>query len=239
MWLREILKENLGLTISEKQDAQFRAYYDFLVEYNKKTNLTRITDEKEAIYKHFYDSLLLTRSLDLSNIRSLCDMGSGAGFPGIPVKIAFPHIDLTLIDSLGKRVRFLDLLVDHLGLSNVEVVSGRIETEAKERQNAFDLVTARALGHTALISEMGLPMVKVRGSLVIMKGKSYREELDESRRAITVLGGIIRDIMRVELPEAYGTRVLITVTKERHVPGYPRSYASMKKKPLLSGGNHG
>jgi 16S rRNA (guanine527-N7)-methyltransferase len=239
VWLKDILKENLGLLIDEKQDAQFRAYYDFLIEYNKKTNLTRITDEREAVFKHFYDSLLLTRSLDFLDILSMCDMGSGAGFPGIPIKIAFPHINLTLIDSLGKRVRFLDLLVDHLGLTSVEVLSGRIEDVAKKRQRAFDLVTARALGHTRIVSEMGLPMVKTKGHLIIMKGNSYQEELDESRYTITRLGGKIKDIQQEELPEAYGTRVQILITKERHVPGYPRSYAHMKKKCLTSGGDHG
>lgn len=239
MWLKDVLRDNLGLSIDEKQDAQFRAYYDFLIEYNRKTNLTRITDEREAIFKHFLDSLLLTRSLDFSDIRSMCDMGSGAGFPGIPIKIAFPHMELTLIDSLGKRVRFLDLLTDHLGLKSVEVVSGRIEDVAKKRQKAFDVVTARALGHTAIVSEMGLPMVKVNGHLIIMKGNSYQEELDESRRTITILGGRIKDIHQEELPESYGTRVQIVVAKERHVSGYPRSYAHMKKKRLTSGGDHG
>lgn len=234
-----MLRDNLGLSIDDKQDAQFRAYYDFLIEYNKKTNLTRITDEREAKFKHFHDSLLLTRSIDFSRIRSMCDMGSGAGFPGIPIKLVFPHVNLTLIDSLGKRVRFLNLLKEHLDLERVDVVSGRVEDVAKKRQNAFDLVTARALGHTAIVAEMGLPMVRVNGHLIIMKGGSYRDELEESRATITALGGKITDIHQEELPEAYGTRVQVVVTKERHVTGYPRSYSSMKKKRLTSGGGHG
>jgi 16S rRNA (guanine527-N7)-methyltransferase len=222
----------LRRTITEEQLRLFEIYYQFLIEYNEITNLTRITEKQEVYYKHFFDSLTLTNVIDFEHVSSVCDMGSGAGFPSLPLKIMYPHLDITIIDSLGKRIMFLNLLVQKLQLNHVNLVHDRVETYATSHQQKFDIVTARALGHLSLISEMGIPMAKINGYFLAPKGLNVEEEIKESKHAISLLGGAIKSIKSFELPLNYGHRTNILLQKKKHIDGYPRTYVQMIKKPL-------
>jgi 16S rRNA (guanine527-N7)-methyltransferase len=232
MMFKEDLKKILNLDISDEQEKQFDVYYHYLIEYNKITNLTRITEKDEVYYKHFFDSLTIVMSIDLTQIHSLCDMGSGAGFPSIPIKILYPHIKVTIIDALNKRILFLNQLMDKLNLHDVILVHDRIENYAKIHQESFDLVTARALGSMSLISEMGIPMVKKDMYFLGLKAQNYEQELKEAERGIHLLGGLIQEIKHLNLPYGLGERTHIIIKKEKHIKGYPRSNALMSKKPL-------
>lgn len=230
---KDDIKKNLGIELSTNQLKQFDIYYNFLIEYNEITNLTRITDEEEVYYKHFYDSLTIVKSLDITKITTLCDMGAGAGFPSIPLKIMFPHLHITIIDSLGKRITFLKQLIEKLNLKNVSLVYDRIENYAKNHHNSFDLVTARALGKLTLILELGLPMNKVNSYFLAYKSKSYEEELTEASNALNLLGGKLIKVIPFEIPNAYGDRVHILIQKHKKSPLiYPRSFSAIKKKSL-------
>lgn len=222
----------LGHTMTEEQLRLFDIYYQFLIEYNEITNLTRITEKQEVYYKHFFDSLTLTNSIDVNRITSICDMGSGAGFPSLPLKIMYPHLEITIVDSLGKRITFLNLLVEKLQLNHVTLIHDRVEMYATSHQQQFDLVTARALGHLSMIAEMGLPMVKTNGYFLAPKGLNVEAEIKESEHAISLLGGSITSIQSFELPLNYGHRTNILIQKKKHISGYPRSYVQMTKKPL-------
>jgi 16S rRNA (guanine527-N7)-methyltransferase len=203
-----------------------------MIEYNKHTNLTRIVDEQEVYYKHFYDSITLAKSIDINQIKSICDMGSGAGFPSIPLKIIYPHLEVTIIDSLLKRIKFLDLLVNNLGLDLINLNHERIEIYASSHQNQFDIVTARALGNLSLILEMGIPMVKLNGLLVAFKALNYQEEINSSKQALRLLSAKIDQIETFDLPYDFGYRTHIIIKKDKHVEGYPRQFSLMTKKPL-------
>jgi 16S rRNA (guanine527-N7)-methyltransferase len=230
---KDDVKNELNIELSEQQLKQFDIYYKFLIEYNEITNLTRITDEEEVYYKHFYDSLTIVKSIDMHKINTLCDMGAGAGFPSIPLKIIYPHLKLTIIDSLGKRITFLKLLVEKLNLDNVFLVYDRIENYAKTHHDKFDLVTARALGKLPLILELGLPMTKMNSFFVAYKSKNYEEELSDSVNALNLLGGEVTKIIQFEIPNAFGDRVHILIKKHKKSPlMYPRSFSAIKKKSL-------
>ncbi|MDI6453667.1 16S rRNA (guanine(527)-N(7))-methyltransferase RsmG [Peloplasma aerotolerans] len=232
MSVKEDLLRNLKISLDEKQEEQFEKYYAFLIEYNKKINLTRITEKKEVYYKHFYDSLTIVQTVDMANINSICDMGSGAGFPSIPLKIIYPDLDVTIIDSLNKRITFLNELTNLLEISNVHLIHDRIETFAIKHQKKYDLVIARALGNMQLITEMGLPMTKPGGYLVAYKALNYDLELSQASACINKLGGKISDVRTFELPQEFGHRVHVVVNKVKHVDGYPRSFVKMTKNPL-------
>jgi 16S rRNA (guanine527-N7)-methyltransferase len=168
----------------------------------------------------------------MNDIQSICDMGSGAGFPSIPLKIIYPHLHITIVDSLNKRIVFLQKLIEKLGMDYVSLIHDRVEHFALEHQQQFDFVTARALGSLSLISEMGIPMTKVGGKFIGLKGINYEAELTESRQGIKILGGIIKDVKKYILPEEYGTRYHIIIEKNKHTKGYPRHFSIMSKKPL-------
>lgn len=227
------LKANLNLEITDRQREQFATYYRFLIEYNEITNLTRITEKDEVYYKHFYDSLTLAKSIDLHNIGTLCDMGAGAGFPSIPLKIMFPHLQITIIDSLGKRIAFLNQLIDRLNVHNVQLVYDRIENYAQENHEKYDVVTARALGKLPLILELGLPMVNMKGHFIAYKSSQYQDEIDQSNRALNILGGEITSIIPIVLPKLYGDRTHILIKKIKKTPKiYPRPFNIIKKKTI-------
>jgi 16S rRNA (guanine527-N7)-methyltransferase len=231
MNFKESLKD-LKIELTDEQLRMFEIYYTFLLEYNQITNLTRITDYEEVFIKHFYDSLTLADAVDMKEISTLCDMGSGAGFPSLPLKIIYPHLNITIIDSLNKRIKFLEQLVVRMNLENVTLVHDRVEVYAINHQDSFDLVTARALGSMALIVEMGLPMMKKSGRFVAYKALQYEEEIEASKNALKVLGSEIDSIKHFDLPNAFGSRVLILIKKNKSIHGYPRSFAIMTKKPL-------
>ena len=188
-----------GVTLTEKQIEQFEKYYELLVEWNKVMNLTGITEFDEVMQKHFVDSVAAAEYVEMEKINSLIDVGTGAGFPGIPLKIVYPHLQVTLLDSLNKRIKFLDEVVDNLGLIGIETVHGRAEDAAKkaEYREQFDLSVSRAVANLASLTEYCLPFVKVGGKFVSYKSVSVDEEIAQSKKAVYVLGG---EIGKVETP---------------------------------------
>ena len=226
------IDQSAALYLNQKQINQFKTYYETLIEYNKKVNLTRITKEDEVYYKHFYDSLTLMKTFSELKDQAICDMGAGAGFPSIPLKIIFPKLKVTIIDSLGKRITFLEKLLEALCINDVELIYDRIENYAIKHQKAYDIVTARALGSLHLIVELGLPMVKVGQQFIAYKGSNYKQEINEANHALNTLGGKVEKTIEINLPNDMGSRALVNIIKEKHVFGYPRAFATIKKKPL-------
>jgi len=210
----------LNLTINEKQLNQFKQYFNFLIEYNKHTNLTRITEQQEVYYKHFFDSLSICRLIDFQQLESICDMGAGAGFPSIPLKIMFPHLKVSIVDSLNKRIVFLKELVKLLNLENVQAVHDRAQSFAGSNLERFDVVTARALGALDLILPMGMPMVKKEGVMIALKGSKYQEEIDAAQVVMQKLKVNIKQIDEFELPLNYGFRANILLTKTASVSNF-------------------
>ena len=230
--LKQIIWDGLNIEISKEQEKMFEQYYESLIAYNTHTNLTRITDKNDVDIKHFYDSLTLAKTIDLTKELTVCDMGAGAGFPSIPLKIIYPNLHITIIDSSGKRIAFLKSLIESLALKDVQLVYNRIEKHAQEHQEIFDVVVARALGKLPMIIEMGIPMLKVEGLLVAYKGQNYESEILDSKRTIQKLGSKLIDEIRYTLPLDMGKRAHLVIAKKKHVNGYPRNFAVMKKRSL-------
>lgn len=229
--MKKLFKE-LGLELTENQEKQFNRYYNILVEENKKYNLTAITGYEEVIIKHFYDSLTLTKVINFLEVGNICDVGTGAGFPGIPLKIIFPHLRVSLVESQTKKTTFLKMVVKDLNLDNVEVVNKRAEDFADTNKNSFDVVTARAVSPLNILSELCIPLIKVGGHFIAMKGISYKNELNIANSGIITLGGQLKLSVNFDLPNNNGSRTLIVVEKVKEVEGYPRAYAQIKRKPL-------
>jgi 16S rRNA (guanine527-N7)-methyltransferase len=223
--------KDLNITCTKAELDQLNQYFELLIEWNNKINLTAITEKKDVYLKHFYDSLTITSVIDLSKVDSLCDVGTGAGFPGIVLKIFFPHIKLTLVDALNKRIKFLTLVCQKLGLSNVECVHARVEEYAKDNRERYDVVTARAVSKLNILLEYCIPLVKEKKYFVAMKGKE--KEIDICSHALKELNASIVDIVEIELLNNAGVRNLIKIEKQEKTNSkYPRKYAEMKKKPL-------
>ena len=228
--MRELLSE-LGISLSDKQLSQFDKYYEILVEWNEKMNLTAITDRSEVFVKHFYDSLCVVKALDFSD-EMICDIGSGAGFPGIPLKIVYPDIKLTIVDSLNKRIKFLDYLCDELDIE-VNNVHARAEEYIKKNREKFDVVFARAVAKLNILSELCIPYVKREGFFVALKGSSVDEEVKESKRAFNKLGAELEEVVKYVLPNNQGERALVKIRKVKNTKtSYPRSFGKIKKLPL-------
>lgn len=228
---------NYGFKLSSKQKEQFATYYNKLIEFNKKVNLTRITDKNEVYLKHFFDSI--TPLLEFSDLfkgeKSLCDVGAGAGFPSLPIKILCPDLSITIVDSLGKRLKFLDELVSDLSLDKVTLVHSRAEDagQNKNLREKFDLVTGRAVARMSVLSEYCLPLAKVDGYLVALKGPKAQDELAEAKNAIEVLGGSVKEVKELMLPDTDDERTLIVVKKVKATPKkYPRQAGTPSRKPL-------
>ena len=228
---------NYGFKLSSKQKEQFATYYNKLIEFNKKVNLTRITDKNEVHLKHFFDSI--TPLLEFSDLfkgeKSLCDVGAGAGFPSLPIKILCPDLSITIVDSLGKRLKFLDELVSDLSLDKVTLVHSRAEDagQNKNLREKFDLVTGRAVARMSVLSEYCLPLAKVDGYLVALKGPKAQDELAEAKNAIEVLGGSVKEVKELTLPDTDDERTLIVVKKVKATPKkYPRQAGTPNRKPL-------
>ena len=218
--------ESLNISLSEKQIEQFDKYFNLLVEYNKVMNLTGITDHDGVYLKHFYDSLTLLKAYDFNKEISLCDVGSGAGFPSIPLKIAFPNIKVTIIDALNKRLEFLSVVVKELGLENVSLIHAR--AEEYDKKESFDVVTSRALADINIGLELCMPLVKVNGYYLPMV-VSY----DLGKNTIKELGGILEEEIKFNLPIENSERKILKVKKvEKTKDKYPRSFAKIKKSPL-------
>lgn len=225
-----------GVTLTDKQIEQFEKYYELLVEWNKVMNLTGITEFDEVMQKHFVDSAAAAKYVEMEKVNSLIDVGTGAGFPGIPLKIVYPHIQVTLLDSLNKRIKFLEEVVDNLGLIGIETVHGRAEDAAKkaEYREQFDLSVSRAVANLASLTEYCLPFVKVGGKFVSYKSVSVDEEITQSKKAVYVLGGEIEKVEKFNLPESDMERALVIIEKKRSTPKkYPRKAGMPTKEPLV------
>lgn len=228
--------ENENLPITSEKMEQYAKYLLLLQEWNEKVNLTAIIEEDEVYLKHFYDSLTLAKYIDMKGKHlTLCDVGSGAGFPSIPLKIMFPELEITIVDSLNKRINFLELLVKELGLKNVHLHHARAEDFGQDRQfrSSFDIVTARAVARMSVLSEFCLPITKEQGVFVAMKGSQGKEELADAEKAIQTLGGKLDRVETFELPEDAGERTIVFIDKIKKTPNrYPRQAGTPNKKPL-------
>ena len=225
--------EKIGVSFSDVQLEQFRIYYEMLVEKNKVMNLTGITEWDEVLEKHFLDSISLIRAVDLNRDLSVMDMGTGAGFPGIPLKIAFPNLKVTLADSLNKRVLFLQEVIDELKLEGIEAIHGRAEDLARDKRyrENYDLSVSRAVANLSTLSEYCLPFVKIGGQFISYKSGEIDEEISSSKSAVFLLGGKVKDIIKFELGES--GRSFIVIDKINGTPKtYPRKAGTPSKKPL-------
>ena len=223
--------EKINIKVTEKQLMMLDVYYKMLIDYNKHTNLTRITNEQDVYLKHFYDSLTIIKAVDLKN-KTLIDVGTGAGFPGLVLKIIFPTLKVTLLDSLNKRIEFLKLVINNLNLENINVIHQRAEEYALSNREKFDIVTSRAVSSLPILSELCIPMVKLNGYFIAMKAEA-KQELENSKKAIKTLGGVIKDIVIFKLPKDNGLRTLIIIEKKQITSvKYPRKFSEIKKKSL-------
>lgn len=227
----------LNVNLSDEQIKQFETYYDMLIETNKVMNLTAITELEEVITKHFLDSLLLAKvypNIMDQDIKVL-DLGTGAGFPGIPLKIAFPNLKITLMDSLNKRVKFLQLVIDALHLCDIEAVHGRAEEAARnvKYRECFDLCVSRAVANLSTLSEYTLPFVKVNGMCIPYKAAEVEEEVEKAGKAIQVLGGKLIAVKKIPLPDTDIERSFILIEKVHKTSKvYPRKAGTASKEPI-------
>ena len=219
----------INIEIDDYQLRQLEQYYHLLIEWNEKVNLTRITEEKEVYLKHFYDSLTISRSIDLTKKQSLCDIGTGAGFPGIVLKIVFPNLSIVLIDALQKRVNFLNLVIKELKLDNIVAIHERAEIYAKNNREKFDIVTSRAVANLNELLEYSIPLVKEKGFFVPMKA-NCEAEIEHSMIMLEKLFSKIVHIDDFSLPYNGGHRTIIRILKDRKTSNkYPRNYSAIKK----------
>ena len=225
----------LGITLDEMQKKQFTDFYEYLVEKNKVMNLTGITEFQEVLVKHFLDSLACVKAVDMSRIKRIMDIGTGAGFPGVPLKIAFPHLEACLLDSLKKRVNFLEETFQMLKLENITAIHGRAEEYAKNKQyrETYDLCVSRAVSNLATLSEYCLPYVKTGGYFISYKSGTVQEEVEQAQKAVKILGGKIQDVVYFQLPDSEIQRSLVVIEKIKATPGrYPRKAGTPLKEPL-------
>lgn len=232
--LEEGCKE-LGIDLSPKQQEQFLKFYELLVEWNKVMNLTGITEYEEVISKHFLDSLLLVKAYDMKSVESMIDIGTGAGFPGIPLKIIFPQKKFILLDSLGKRIKFLDAVVESLGLTEIGLIHARAEDCARkeEYREQFDLAVSRAVANLASLSEYCIPFVKPGGAFIPYKSGNIHEELKQAEKAVSILGGKRVECKELLLPNTDITRSFVLIEKVKNTSKkYPRKAGLPTKEPL-------
>lgn len=227
--------EKIGITLSNEQLEQFLIYYEMLVEWNEKMNLTAITDFQDVMKKHFVDSVSLIKAYDVTKSVSIIDVGTGAGFPGLALKIAFPQLRVTLLDSLNKRILFLDAVIDKLNLSDVETIHGRAEDFAKpgKLREKFDLCVSRAVANLSTLSEYCLPFVKKGGMFISYKSEKISEEFEMAENAISFLGGRVKNQVEFTLPDSDIYRNLFVIEKIKETPKkFPRKAGLPSKEPL-------
>ncbi|WP_303766033.1 16S rRNA (guanine(527)-N(7))-methyltransferase RsmG [Abiotrophia defectiva] len=225
-----------GLVLNDQQIAQFERYFQLLVEWNEKMNLTAITQREEVYLKHFYDCLMVLWNMPLEDYAlQLCDVGAGAGFPSIPLKIAHPELQVTIVDSLQKRLTFIEHLAEELGLEGVSCVHGRAEDVGQNPayRGQFDIVTARAVASLNVLAEYCLPLVKIGGQFLALKAQKSDQELEEARAAISILGAKLIKVTEDQLPVEAADRRYILIQKTKETPNkYPRKAGKPAKNPI-------
>lgn len=236
---KDILRQGgqeLGLDIDDRMIDRFTKYKNLLIEWNKKINLTGITDEKEIMIKHFLDSLACMLTGVVRNDSKIIDVGTGAGFPGIPLKVFNENLNLTLLDSLNKRIKYLETVCNELELSQVKFLHGRAEDYGRDEEyrEKYDIAVARAVAELAVLCEYCLPFVKVNGYFIALKGPKAQEEIENAKKALNILGGEIVDILNVNLPYSDSGHNLVIIKKIKSTPSkYPRKAGMPTKKPLI------
>ena len=226
-------KQN-GIMLDKKQSKNFYEYMKLLLEWNKKMNLTAITEENEIILKHFIDSIVVSKLIEDKS--KIIDVGTGAGFPGIPLKIANNTLDITLLDSLNKRIQFLDCIINSLELQNIETVHARVEDFAKDvnTRECFEVAISRAVARLNVLVEYMLPLVKVGGKCICMKASNMEDEIEEAKKAINILGGKIEKVEEIELASTDIKRTVIIIKKINSTPkAYPRKAGMASKNPIV------
>lgn len=227
--------KKLDIYLSEKQKWQFKKYYELLTEWNKVMNLTGIIDYDEVNEKHFVDSLAIVKSIELKKVNKMIDIGTGAGFPGIPLKIVFPQMHVVLLDSLNKRVKFLNMVIEEIGLQNIDTLHGRAEDYARQEKyrERFDLCVSRAVANLSTLCEYCIPYLRIGGIFISYKSGNIEEELRNSSRAIKVLGGEVEKNIIFQLPETDISRSFIKIKKrESTKKEYPRKAGIPAKEPM-------
>lgn len=224
-----------GIALSDRQFEQFAIYFQTLVEWNEKINLTALTSEADVYLKHFYDSISAAFYYDFNQVTHVCDVGAGAGFPSIPLKICFPHLHITIVDSLKKRIGFLNHLAEQLHIENVSFYHSRAEDFGRDAsfRESFDMVMARAVARMSVLSELCLPLCKIGGVFIAMKGAQANEELAGADKAVTFLGGKTTTVRTFSLPQEDSERSIIMVNKKNKTPKkYPRKPGTPNKDPI-------
>lgn len=225
----------LGITLTSRQQEQFVQFYDLLAEWNKVMNLTGITEYEEVNEKHFVDSLSLVQAIDVNKVNTVIDVGTGAGFPGIPLKIAFPHLKIVLLDSLNKRINFLNTVISELGLTDITAIHGRAEDYAKqaEYREKFDLCVSRAVANLSTLSEYCLPYIKIGGMFIPYKSGEIDQEVQQAEKAIHILGGNLDKVIKFQLPATEINRSFVKISKKHNTAKkYPRKAGMPAKEPL-------
>ncbi len=229
------LSSDIGYDLSGQQMNQFNEFYEMLVEKNKVMNLTAITEYDEVVLKHFIDSIVIYKRISDDNVKSIMDVGTGGGFPGIPLKILFPEIRLTLLDSLNKRILFLNEVIHKLGLENIECIHGRAEDigHLPEYREQYDLTVSRAVANLSSLSEYCIPFVRVGGKFISYKSGNIDGELNDAKTAIQLLGSGIEDVEKYTLPDSDMQRSIVVIRKEKKLSKkYPRKAGMPAKQPL-------
>ena len=225
--------QKIGVTLDSRQLSKFLKYKKMILETNKNINLTAITNDSDIIIKHFVDSLSIVPLIDKK--ASVIDIGTGAGLPGIPLKIALPHINITLVDSLNKRIMFLNEVIATLGLNNINAIHTRAEDLGNSFKKTYDIATSRAVASLSLLSELSLPYLRIGGKLLAFKGSNYDDELTKAKDTITVLGGTVSAIKQITLPTTNIVHNIIVIDKIQETPPkYPRKANQMKKSITMS-----
>ena len=226
LFIEEIKK--IGIELTSQQLEKLNQFYELLISWNQKMNLTRITEKEDVYLKHFYDSLTISKVIDLNQNLTLCDVGSGAGFPGIVLKICYPNLRITLLDSLQKRVNYLNEIIKELELENIEAIHTRVEDYAKQNREKFDVVTARAVANLKILSELCIPLVKINGLFIAMKA-NIEEEIENSTEILKKLDSKIEKIETFYLPIENSIRNIIMIQKLKPTNNlYPRRIEKMK-----------